>query len=171
MQTKHYHNINWQSQFFVVEDKVMLHLHCEYKLSNIINRKLEQQFVEPFKITEQIECLTYCLDLPSAWKIHDVIFIAHLELTSSDDLYWQSKPTHLFSIMIDDADNHYKIERLIWKWVSCWGCDYITQYLIQWKGYELKHDVWYNIKNLREAEELVSEYEKCTAREQEAILL
>ena len=52
MQTKHYYNTNWQPQFFAVRDKVILHLHCEYKLLNIINRKLEQQFIESFKVTE-----------------------------------------------------------------------------------------------------------------------
>ena len=87
MQVKHYYNVNWQVWFFAIRDEVLLRLHCDYKLSQIMNQKLEQQFVELFKITEQIDCLVYHLDLPSNWKIHDVIFIAHLELASFNNPY------------------------------------------------------------------------------------
>ena len=52
MQVKHYYDTNHHPQFFTVEDKVLLHLHCSYKLSEIINQKLEQQFIELFKVTE-----------------------------------------------------------------------------------------------------------------------
>ena len=52
MQVKHYYNINWQPQFFAVKDKVLLRLHCEYKLSEITNWKLEQQFIQSFRVTE-----------------------------------------------------------------------------------------------------------------------
>lgn len=87
MQFKYYYDINHQSQFFIIEDKVLLCLHCGYKLLSVINKKLEWQFVRLFKVTEWVEHLIYCLNLPSAWKIYDVISIAHLELASSNDSY------------------------------------------------------------------------------------
>ena len=65
MQVKYYYNINQQSQFFAVKDEVLLQLHCEYKLSEIMNQKLKRQFIRSFKVTEQIEHLVYCLNLPS----------------------------------------------------------------------------------------------------------
>ena len=171
MQVKHYYNINWQAQFFAVRDEVLLRLHCDYKLLGIMNQKLKQQFIELFKVTEQISCLVYHLDLPSNWKIHDVIFIAHLKLTSFNNLYEWSRPTHPSSITVDSADNHYEIERLLWKWVSCWGCSHITEYLVHCEGCRSKHDTWYNVKDLREAKELVREYEKCMTKEQKEALL
>ena len=172
MQVKHYYDVNHHPQFFTVRGEVLLHLHCSYKLSEIMNWKLKWQFIELFKVTEWIECLTYCLDLPSVWKIHNVISIAHLELISTNDPYNWAWPTNLSAVTVDsaEAENHYKIERLLQKWVSCWGCGHITEYLIHWKSYESEHDIWYNVKNLREVKELVSEYEEHTAREQEAIL-
>ena len=66
MQVKHYYDVNHHLWFFAIRDKVLLQLHCEYKLSDITNRKLKQQFIRLFKITEQIEWLVYCLDLSSA---------------------------------------------------------------------------------------------------------
>ena len=52
MQAKFYYNINQQPQFFAVEDEVLLQLHWDYKLSEIMNKKLEYQFIRSFKITE-----------------------------------------------------------------------------------------------------------------------
>ena len=173
MQVKHYYDVNHHSQFFTVKDKVLLHLHCSYKLSEIMNQKLKQQFIELFKVTEWIECLIYRLNLPSVWKIHNIISIAHLESVSANDLYNWAQSTNPSAVTVNstEAENYYKIERLLQKWVSCWGCDHITEYLIHWKSYEPEHDIWYNVKNLREVKELVSEYEECITREQEAILL
>ena len=55
--------------------------------------------------------------------------------------------------------------------MSCWGYDYITEYLIQWKSYESEFDIWYNMKNLREAKKLIKKYEECTAEKQKEVLL
>ena len=115
MQVKYYYNINWQSQFFAVRDNVLLQLHCEYKLSEITNWKLKRQFVRSFKVTEWIECFVYCLNLPSVWKIHDVISIAHLESVSFNNLYDWPRSTHSLSVTVDSADNHYKIKQLLQK--------------------------------------------------------
>ena len=41
MQIKHYYNMNQQLWFFAVRDKVLLRLHCKYKLSEITNWKLK----------------------------------------------------------------------------------------------------------------------------------
>ena len=79
MQAKYYYDTNQQPQFFAIGDEVLLWLHRGYKLPGITNKKLERQFFRPFKVTEQIRRLAYRLDLPPAWKIHNVISIAHLE--------------------------------------------------------------------------------------------
>ena len=121
IQVKHYYNMNQQPQFFVIRDKVLLRLHCEYKLSEITNWKLKQQFIKPFKVTEQIKCLIYCLDLSSVWKIQNIILIAHLEPASWNNLYNWAQSMNLSAVSVDraEAENHYEIERLLQKWVSC----------------------------------------------------
>ena len=75
-------------------------------------------------------------------------------------------------ITVDSAEteDHYEIEHLLRKRVSHWGCEYTTEYLIQWKGYRSEFDIWYNIKDLEKAEKLVKEYKKHTASEQKVIL-
>ena len=114
MQVKYYYDINWQSQFFAVRDEVLLQLHCEYKLSEIMNWKLKWQFIRLFRVTEWIKCFAYCLNLPLIWKIHNIISIAHLKSASSNNLYNWPRLIHFSLIMIDSADDHYKIEQLLW---------------------------------------------------------
>ena len=172
MQAKYYYNQNWQPQFFKVSDSVNLQLHCGYSIPSITAQKVQQQFVEPFQITEWIGWLVYWLDLPSHWKIHDVISIAHLELatTANDDLYQRPRPDHPSAVTVDDDADHYEIERLLQKQVTKWGCGYTTEFLIRWKGYGAEHNVWYNLKNLAHARELVDEY-KHTASQDQAMVL
>ena len=173
MQVKYYYDINWQPWFFVVRDEVLLQLHCRYKLPEITNWKLEQQFIELFKVIKWIGHLIYCLNLSLNWLIHDVIFIAHLESAHTNDSYNRSQSDHLSTVTVNEVttDDHYEIEQLLWKWVSCWSCEFFTEYLVQWKGYELKFNIWYNLKDLREAKELVREYNECITEEQEEALL
>ena len=132
MQVKHYYNMNWQPQFFAVKDKVLLRLHCKYKLSEIINWKLKQQFIRSFRVAEQIKYLIYYLNLSSAWKIHNIIFIAHLESVNFNNFYNWLRSAHLSAVTVNSAEteDHYKVEKLLQKCVSCWDCDYITEYLI-----------------------------------------
>ena len=124
-----------------------------------------------FKVIEHIEWLAYCLDLTPTWKIHNVISITHLISVSFNDPYDWPQPMHSSSIMVDNADNHYKIKQLLQKWVSCWGHSYITEYLLHWKGYGSEFDIWYNVKDLEEVRELIKKYNKCIARKQKDTLL
>ena len=52
MQAKYYYDANRQPRFFAVGDEVLLRLHRGYKLPGITNRKIERQFVGPFKVIE-----------------------------------------------------------------------------------------------------------------------
>ena len=173
MQAKYYYNQNRQPWFFKVSDSVNLQLHHDYSISSITAQKIQQQFVRPFQITEWIDHLVYWLDLPSHWKIHDVISIAHLEpaTTANNDLYQRFCPDHSSAVTVNDNADHYEIERLLQKWVTKWGCEYITEFLIRWKGYGAEHNVWYNLKNLTHAWELMNEYKHTASQDQAMVLL
>ena len=50
-----------------------LRLHHEYKISNLINRKLYYQKIDSFKILEKVKSFAYHLKLSLIMKIHLVI--------------------------------------------------------------------------------------------------
>ena len=60
---KEYYDASHTPKYFKVGDRVNLQLHHRYTIPGIQNRKIQQQFVGPFKVTERIDQLTYRLDL------------------------------------------------------------------------------------------------------------
>ena len=55
MHMKEYYDASYTSKYFKVSDRVNLQLHYRYTISGIQNRKIQQQFVDLFKVTERID--------------------------------------------------------------------------------------------------------------------
>ena len=65
--------------YYKVGDFVNFRLHRKYKVPGLI-KKIDQQFVGPFKVLKKIGRLAYRLKLLFTMsRIHPVIFLAHLE--------------------------------------------------------------------------------------------
>ena len=64
----------------------------------------------------------------------------------------------------DDKDVEtpsYKIERLLQKRITRRGRGKpTTQYLVKWKGYNHSHSAWYDVKDLKDAKDLIDDYER-----------
>lgn len=58
------------------DDEVYLKLHHGYSISDLVNRKLSQQRVGPFKVLAKVGHSAYRLQLSPIMKIHPVIFVA-----------------------------------------------------------------------------------------------
>ncbi len=89
LRMKDYYDSKHIAKFFKVGDLVNLRLYRGYRVPSITSKKLGQQLVGPFKVTERIGRLAYRLQLPDVMRIHDVISVAHLEPTTDpvDDPY------------------------------------------------------------------------------------
>ena len=61
---------------------------------------------------------------------------------------------------VKEENEFYEIERLINKRTIRKKRDHFTQYLIRWKRYDSEHDTWYKIDDLKNAAELVVDYER-----------
>ena len=98
-----------------MSDQVFLRLHKRYFLSFVKSSKLSIQRIESFKILEKKSNLTYKLDILKNWKIHFVIFIAHLEsILNDDDLYDRERSSHSKSIVEFNKNWHdYEVESLL----------------------------------------------------------
>lgn len=65
---------------FRVGDQVYVRLHHGYSLpTKQVNHKLQLQNTGPFRVLERVGRLAYHIKLPSTWKIHPVLSVAHLE--------------------------------------------------------------------------------------------
>ena len=144
-----------------IDDQVFLRLHKEYFLFFVKFSKLSIQRIESFKILERKSDLTYKLDILKNWKIHFVIFIAHLEsIFNDDDLYDRERSSHSESIVEFNKNWHdYEVENLLKHLIKRYDRDKsMFEYLVKWKDYEAKFDKWYDEDLLKEVMNLVNEY-------------
>jgi hypothetical protein len=150
------------SLFLKVKKWALLRLHHEYSISEFKNmiKKMSTQYVRSFKVIQRVKRLTYRLVISEDWKIHSVFSIAQLESISdsTQDFYNRSRSNHC-SFVIDNQ-NSYEIERLLNKRTIRRKTEYFTKYLVRWLDYEFEFDRWYNVKNLENVTELITNYDK-----------
>ena len=142
--------------------KIYLRLHYDYIIFDTFNKKLSQQRVDFFIISNKINALVYWLKVLLVMIIHSIIFIAQLKFYFIDnDLYKRScfNDENFFSMITKndyDSTSHYEIENLIKKRISREK----LQYLIKWQNYKSIYNVWYNIDDLNVTQKLINIYEE-----------
>ena len=103
-------------------------------------------------------------------QIHFVIFIAQLKFASSSnsDSYRRSKSNNSSSITTENDDfsdftqtSSYEIERLLDRRIISTNR---ISYLVKWKNYDSKHNVWYFFHVLDSFKNLVDDYDRQHSR-------
>ena len=109
--------------------------------------------------------MAYELDIPTTWKIHPVVSIAHLSPcpdNSADPFNRTQPPPGPLAYDTDDttdADGEvYELERIVDHRELKRGRKTMHKYLVRWKGYGAHEDVWKKETELRHAPRLISEY-------------
>ena len=69
----------------IVNNYVYFRFFNNYIISNLNNRKLNQQRIKLFKILIKVDTLIYRFELFSIINIHSIIFIAQLKSTSTSN--------------------------------------------------------------------------------------
>ncbi len=154
------------SSFFLkVNEWAMLRLHHEYFISDSKNmiKKISTQYVESFKVVQRIKRFAYRLAISEDWKIHSIFSIAQLESTSDSAQNFYNRLRSIHSSSVIDNQN-YEIEHFLNKRVVKREQEYFTKYLMRWQDYEFEYDRWYNVKDLQNAKNLISDYEKKVER-------
>ena len=123
------------------------HLHLKYPF-----RKLSPKRHGPFEITCVLSPLTYQLQLPSTWKIHNVF---HASLLSS----YCSIETHGPFFLnpppdIINNEEEYEVEAIL----SHKGPKACRLYLTTWKGYSSAKNTWEPESNLCHSTSILSSY-------------
>ena len=116
------------------------------------SRKLAPKRHGPFEISRVLSPLTYQLQLPGTWKIHDVF---HASLLSS----YHSTETHGPSFLnpppdVIDNEEEYKVEAILFHK----GLKAHRLYLTAWKGYSSAENTWEPKSNLRHSATILSRY-------------
>ena len=90
----------------------------------------------PFKIKDKLSDLTYRLELPVRWRIHNVFHVNILSEAKPDTIprRWQPAPP---PVKVNDED-FWVME----KYVNTQWFQNCFQFKIQWDGFSVEHDTW-----------------------------
>jgi transposase InsO family protein len=144
-----YYNARHEPKVFNQGDEVMLSTK-DLKLK-VHSKKLAPKFLGPLTVREPVGSHAYRLWLPTHMKIHDVINISRLEpYTRREDC---EPPT--IPVIIDDEEE-WEVEEIVDKVKSgkqIW-------YGVKWKGYDDTYNSWQSEANLRNAGDVIANYER-----------
>jgi len=117
------------------------------------SEKLTEHFVGPYKIKGIVSSNVIELELPKSIKIHPVVNVSRVWLYK---LQVEGQKKILPKPVIIKGEKEFEIEKILNKRTVRRK----EKFLVRWKGYTAEEDTWKNRKNLRNAKELVKEFER-----------
>jgi len=117
------------------------------------SKKLTERYVGPYTIEEVILSNVVKLRLPNLMRIHLVVNVSRI-VRYKEQVKGQKKeegkPVEVEGV------KEWEVEKILNK-KKMRG---VEKYLIRWKGFTVKGDTWERRENLKNAEELIEEFEK-----------
>ena len=119
------------------------------------SKKIAPKRLGPFKITEVLSPLSYRLDLPETWKIHNVFHATLLTEYTENDIHGPNPEPPLPDII--EGEEEYEIEGIL---------NHRTrkgqmEYYVKWKDYDHEENSWETEAQLEpHALDILREYQK-----------
>jgi len=122
--------------------------------------KFTECFVRPYKVKAIISSNAIELDLPTTVRIHPVVNVSQVRRYKSQ-VEGQRKEAP--QPVVIEGEEEWEVEKIMNK-RKVRGRD---KYLVRWKGCTVEEDTWESRENLKNAMELVEEFEREYCREEE----
>jgi len=132
----------------------------KYQMVGRRTDKFTERFVGPYKVKAIISSNAIELDLPSTVRIHPVVNVSRVRWYKSQ-VEGQRKETP--QPVVIEREEEWEVEKIMNK-RKVRGRE---KYLVQWKGCTVEEDTWKSRENLKNAMELVEEFERNYSREEE----
>jgi hypothetical protein len=141
---------------FEVGDKVRLSTANLY-LPSSMSRKLTARYVGPFVVERVVNPVAYKLKLPANLKIHPVFHVSMLQPWRVDGEFPAHQPSLSQPPPVNEAENRFKVDRLLDKRTRRYGRGERVEYLIRWFGYGPEDDSWEPVRNIDS--DLIADFE------------
>jgi len=132
----------------------------KYQMVGRRTEKLTEHFVGPYKVKTIISSNAIELDLPTTVRIHLVVNVSRVQQYKSQV---EGQKRKVPQPVVIKGKEEWEVEKIMNK-RKVQGRD---KYLVRWKGCTAQEDTWESRENLKNAMELVEEFEKNYSREEE----
>ena len=147
---------------YEVGDFVLINPHSLNLLRSEKGRgtKLQMKYDGPFEILEKLGPATYRLRMPASYGIHPILNIAHLEKYTTSDATFGSRPSKSLNRADFTSLPEYEVESIV---SECWhkskNGQRVQELLTRFTGYDTNFDEWLTRRQLRNAPEILREWE------------
>ena len=117
------------------------------------SKKLTERYVGPYAIEEAVSSNAVKLRLPSSMRIHLVVNVSRI-VRYKEQVKGQKKEEGK-PVEIEGVEE-WEVEKILNK-KKIRG---VVKYLVRWKGFTAEGDTWERKENLKNAEELIKEFEQ-----------
>jgi len=152
-----------EGEEYKVEDLVLLSTKdLKWQMKGRRSEKLTEHFVGPYKVKGIISSNMIELELPKSIKIYPVVNVSRVRLYKPQIEGQKKIPP---KPVIIEGEEEFKVEKILNKRLVRGK----EKFLVRWKGYMAEEDTWENRENLKNAKELVEEFEKIYGKEAEEL--
>ena len=116
------------------------------------SKKLMERYVGPYAIEEVVSLNVVKLKLPSLMRIHLVVNVSRI-VRYKEQMKEQKKEKGK-PVEVEEVEE-WEVEKILNKK----KIREVVKYLIRWKDFMAKGDTWERRENLKNAEELIEEFE------------
>jgi hypothetical protein len=124
--------------------------------------KLQEKFIGPFKIIKKINEVSYKVELPVKYQVHNVFHSSLLRLSRENvsELFPNRTVINIQPPIVksvnNDEEDEWEIEQIIDRRKK----RNRLEYLVRWKGWSTEYDEWKTVDQLKNARGLTKEYDK-----------
>ena len=115
-------------------------------------KKLMERYVEPYIVEEVVSSNAVKLQLPSSMRIHPVVNVSQI-VRYKEQVKGQKKEKEK-PVEVEGIEE-WKVEKILNKKKM----REVEKYLVRWKEFTAEGDTWERKENLKNAEELIEEFE------------
>ena len=152
-----------EGEEYKVEDLVLLSTKdLKWQMKGRRSEKLTEHFVGPYKVKGIISSNMIELELPKSIKIYPVVNVSRVRLYKPQIEGQKKIPP---KPVIIEGEEEFKVEKILNKRLVRGK----EKFLVRWKRYMVEEDTWENRENLKNAKELVEEFEKIYGKEAEEL--
>ena len=123
------------------------------------SKKLDYKYVGPFMILEQVNELAFKLKLPKTMEVYDVFHVDLLEPYIDNSIPGRL-PVPEPPVIVNDSEDSEHEEFIVEKVLDKRLKYKKVEYLVHWKNYTITDRTWEPAANLKNARDLIIEYEQ-----------
>lgn len=146
---------------YEIGDMILINPHSLrlYGSESGVGKKLLKKYDGPFEIMQKLNAVTYRIRLPSTYRIHPVINIAHIEPYHQSPSKFNPRFQLTYN-RAEEAEEEWEVEGIVAERRRKKGNRRIMEYRVRYTGFGPEHDLWVPKSYLRNAPDVIRSWSR-----------